>query len=66
MLVLTRKRGESIVVPHSHLKITVLAVNGGRVRLGIAGPPEVKVHREEIWHRLCPKSAESASAAVRE
>jgi len=51
MLVLTRKRGEQIVIPCCALTVTVLAVKGNNVRLGISAPPEVEVYREEIWRR---------------
>lgn len=52
MLVLSRKIGERIVVPDYGLEITVLAVKGQAVRLGLAAPAEVGVFREEIWHEM--------------
>ncbi|MFH0829037.1 MAG: carbon storage regulator CsrA [Candidatus Kerfeldbacteria bacterium] len=51
MLVLTRKLGEIIRIGDS-VKITVLEVRSGQVKLGIDAPPEVKVHREEIYVRI--------------
>ena len=51
MLVLTRKLGENIRIGDS-VKITVLEVRSGQVKLGIEAPPEIKVHREEIDARL--------------
>ncbi len=51
MLVLTRKLGENIRIGDS-VKITVLEVRSGQVKLGIDAPPEVKVHREEIYARI--------------
>jgi carbon storage regulator len=48
MLVLSRKRGERIVIPGCSVTITVVAVEGNRVRLGIAAPPDVAVVREEL------------------
>lgn len=50
MLVLSRKLGETIVVDGS-IRITVVAVNGERVRLGIAAPPDVRIDREEVHAR---------------
>jgi carbon storage regulator CsrA len=38
MLVLSRKIGERILVPHSELAVTVIAVEGKAVRLGISAP----------------------------
>ena len=57
MLVLTRKSQESVVVGgHDDLgrtlKVTVLKVRGGEVRLGFEGPPQIAVHRLEVWERI--------------
>lgn len=51
MLVLTRKVGESIVIDGG-ITITVSAVKGNQVRIGISAPPEVAVNREEVARRL--------------
>jgi carbon storage regulator len=48
MLVLSRRRGEQIVLPSCEVAITVLAVKGGQVRLGISAPPALAVHRQEV------------------
>jgi len=50
MLILTRGIEESIIIGED-IKITVLGVKGGRVRLGIDAPKEIPVDREEIYHR---------------
>jgi len=52
MLVLSRKVGERILLPDLHVSITVLAVDGNTVRLGISAPVEIPVYREEIWNRI--------------
>jgi carbon storage regulator len=52
MLVLSRKLGERILVPNCELAVTVLAVKGKTVRLGISAPAEVDVFREEVWQQL--------------
>lgn len=51
MLVLSRKIGESLVVPGCDLKLTVVKVSGQRVKLGIEAPREITVHRSEILQR---------------
>jgi len=51
LLVLRRKIGERIVVPHYDLAVTLLAIDGKTVRLGIAAPAEVEVYREEVWQQ---------------
>ena len=48
MLILSRKRGEQIVIPGSSITITVVRVKGDNVRLGIAAPAEVRILREEL------------------
>jgi carbon storage regulator len=57
MLVLTRKKAESIVVFRSDgegsgIRIVVLEISKGIVKLGIEAPPEVSVHRMEVWDRI--------------
>jgi carbon storage regulator len=53
MLVLERKKGESIIIGDL-ITITVLGMNeyGTKVRLGIDAPKEIPVHREEIQQRI--------------
>ena len=47
MLVLARRTGEQIVID-GNIRLTVIAVKGNHVRLGISAPPEVPVDRKEI------------------
>jgi carbon storage regulator len=61
MLVLTRKPGEALVVPGCNITITVVSVRGSRVRLGVVAPPEVAVHREELWNKLRDESSAAAA-----
>jgi carbon storage regulator len=54
--VLSRKKDESVVVGGidglKRVKVTVLEIDRGGVKLGFDAPKEVSVHREEIWARL--------------
>ncbi|MGO9921610.1 MAG: carbon storage regulator [Isosphaeraceae bacterium] len=57
MLVLTRKRSESVVVGGAAgferlLKVTVLELKGSSVRLGFEVDSSVPVHRWEVWERI--------------
>ena len=61
MLVLTRKLGENIRIGDT-VKITVLEVRSGQVKLGIEAPPEVKVHREEIYARIQEENRRATGA----
>ena len=51
MLVLSRKIGQAIVLPQTGVVLTVLRVQGNKVRLGITAPGGVDVFREEVWER---------------
>ena len=51
MLILTRKVGEPVLIGDG-IKVSVLAVKGNQVRVGIDAPKEVSVHREEVRERL--------------
>lgn len=48
MLVLSRKSGDAVVID-GDIKIKVIDVRGGVVRLGIEAPKEVPVFRDELW-----------------
>ena len=50
MLVLSRRVGEEIVID-GHIRLTVIAVKGDGVRVGIAAPPSVTVDRKEVHDR---------------
>jgi carbon storage regulator len=50
MLVLTRRIGEKIVI-NGDICITILAIRGNQVRLGIAAPRQTAVDRQEILER---------------
>jgi len=51
MLILTRRVGEKLVIGEN-VTVTVLGVKGSQIRIGIDAPPEVQVHREEIFKRI--------------
>ena len=51
MLVLTRKLGESIVIGNN-VRVTILEMQGKQIRLGIEAPPEISVHRGEVYERI--------------
>jgi len=58
MLVLTRKNRESVIIGRPEdlevvLEITILEIEGGRVRLGFEADTRMPIHRREVWDRIC-------------
>jgi carbon storage regulator len=64
MLVLSRKLGESLQIG-DNITVTVLAVHGRIVRLGIEAPPQVRILRGELaqWHQGADESFDDSSHA---
>lgn len=58
MLVLTRKKNESIVINDS-IRIVIVEIRGDKVRLGVEAPRDVPVHRREVWDAIHKKPGEN-------
>jgi carbon storage regulator len=70
MLVLSRQIGERLIIG-GQIEVTVVEIRPDRVKLGISAPPEVSVHREEVFRRiaaaaLCPQPAREESPFLAE
>lgn len=67
MLVLSRKTGEQIVIGEN-IRITVIRIQGDKVRIGIEAPPDVKVYRSELLEQdhdhTAPGAATEAAPGV--
>ena len=61
MLVLSRKKNESIVI-NNDITIVVVEIRGDKVRLGVEAPKEVPVHRREVYDAIKKSEAENATA----
>jgi carbon storage regulator len=59
MLVITRKNGERLIIGHD-IEVTVLKIRGNRVKLGIRGPADVPIHREELQARILHPSPDTS------
>ena len=61
MLVLTRRVGEEIVID-GDIQVTVVAVKGDKVRIGISAPASVQVDRKEVHERRAEFASEPGTA----
>jgi carbon storage regulator len=60
MLVLTRKKDQSLVI-NDNIEITVLEIQGDQVRIGINAPRSVTVHRKEIYLEIQEENRKAAN-----
>ena len=51
MLVLSRKIGESVVID-GRIKVKIVRLDGDVVKLGIEAPPDVPIHRQEVYDEI--------------
>ncbi|WP_422926941.1 carbon storage regulator CsrA [Singulisphaera sp. PoT] len=51
MLVLSRKKNESIII-NDNITVTIIEIRGDKVRLGIEAPKDVTVHRREVYEAI--------------
>ena len=63
MLVLTRKTTEGITIG-PNIRVIVLEIKGGQVRLGIEAPLAVQVHRDEVYARILEENKQAALTDV--
>jgi carbon storage regulator len=63
MLVLSRKKNESIVI-NNDITVTVIEIRGDKVRLGIVAPKDVPVHRQEVYDAIHGKEPAATPTPV--
>ena len=61
MLILTRRMNETLMVGDD-VSVTVLAINGNQVRIGVKAPRDIPVHRKEIYDKI--KKQESSDSGL--
>ena len=62
MLVLSRKKNESIII-NDDITIVVVEIRGDKVRLGVEAPKEVPVHRNEVYEAIRRNQAQAQNSA---
>jgi carbon storage regulator len=63
MLVVTRRKGQTIRIGDG-IEVQVIRVGRDGVRLGIVAPPEVTVHRQEVYEQIRQANQKAANAPV--
>ena len=64
MLILSRKRGERIVIG-PNIELAVVDIRGNKVRLAVDAPRDVSIHRQEIYRRIQDESRHERASNVR-
>jgi carbon storage regulator len=64
MLILTRRAGESLRIGPD-ITVTVLVVKGSQIRIGIDAPKSVRVHRGELYERICREQRNQHGSRMR-
>ncbi len=63
MLVLTRKKNESIIIA-DNVEITVVEISKGHVKLGIKAPRHVSIHRKEVYDAITQENIQAAKVTA--
>jgi carbon storage regulator len=63
MLVLSRKKNESIII-NDNIVVTVVEIRGDKVRLGIDAPKDVSVHRREIYEAIRSQAGHASQSPI--
>ncbi len=61
MLILTRKKDESIII-NGNIEIQIIAIEEGKVKIGINAPKDVEIHRNEIFEKIMASNKESTAS----
>lgn len=60
MLILTRKKDESIVIG-DNIEITIVSMEDGKVRIGIEAPRDIEIHRREVYDAIQEENRKAAN-----
>ncbi|MCR4435067.1 MAG: carbon storage regulator CsrA [Clostridiales bacterium] len=63
MLVLTRKKEQSIII-NDNIEVTIIDIQGDQVRIGISAPKSVSVHRKEIFLEIQEENRKASEVKV--
>ena len=63
MLVLTRKKGQSLMIGQD-VEIVIVEIQGDQVRLGITAPKSVSIHRKEVYEEIVQENLQASSVTL--
>ena len=63
MLVLTRKKDESIIID-DHIEVKVISIEDGKVKLGISAPKNIEIHRKEVYVEIQSENKAAAKGSL--
>ena len=63
MLVFTRKKDESLVIGNE-IEVTILSLSSGSVKVGIAAPRHISVHRQEVYEAIKRENLASSKSQI--
>ncbi|WP_248929417.1 carbon storage regulator CsrA [Paenibacillus hamazuiensis] len=63
MLVLSRKKGESIMIG-DHIELIILGTEGDSVRIGINAPKHIEIHRKEVFIAIKQSNEEASKSRI--
>lgn len=58
MLILTRKKDESLIID-GNIEIRIVSLDDGKVKIGIDAPREVEIHRKEVFEKIQSENKEA-------
>jgi carbon storage regulator len=58
MLILTRKKNESLII-NGNIEVSIVALDDGKVKIGIDAPRSVEIHRKEVFDKIQNENKES-------
>lgn len=66
MLILTRKKDESIIID-GNIEIQIIAIEEGKVKIGINAPKEIEIHRSEVLDKILEanKAAVNSTGSIK-
>lgn len=64
MLVLTRKKGESIQIG-DNIEVTIISIEGDQIKIGIDAPQSVDIYRQEVYLAIQQQNSEAVNADIR-